>query len=430
MSDIINKFITKALVDKNTICLLYNGTIINEESFLKDIAKREDKKRNQMNILVTSLIDNPNIEINSKIKSKEVICPRCSEVINLKINNYKISLYDCKNKHTYKDINFKDFINTQNIDLKNIICNKCNQNNKFKSYNNQFYKCFTCGQNLCPLCRSKHDANHYINDYDKCNSICNIHFESYNSYCKNCKNNLCMKCEKVHNNHEKVYYGDILSDFDEIKLRADELGKYIYQLDEFINNIVERLNNYKENINKFYQIYKDIISNIDNKNRNYEILNNIIEISNNDVIKDIKKIIEEKDSKIKFNLILDISDKIELTANDEITLIYKINNNEQKVKIFDVDFVNNNKDNCKIIYNHEEFELKDYFDVDKNNERLEIKLKGINKITNASKMFYECSNLESVPDIINWDLSNIIEKQDMFKGTSENFIIPKSLNSK
>ena len=45
-------------------------------------------------------------------------------------------------------------------------------------------------------------------------------------------------------------------------------------------------------------------------------------------------------------------------------------------------------------------------------------------------MFYECSNLESVPDIINWDLSNIIEKQDMFKGTSENFIIPKSLNSK
>ena len=111
-------------------------------------------------------------------------------------------------------------------------------------------------------------------------------------------------------------------------------------------------------------------------------------------------------------------------------MIYKINNNEQKVKIFDVDFVNNNKDNCKIIYNHEEFELKDYFDVDKNNEKLEIKLKGIKNITNASKMFYGCSNLESVPDIINWDLSNITEKQDMFNGTNENFIIPKNLSSK
>ena len=93
-----------------------------------------------MNILVHSLLDNRNNEINSIIQSKEIICPKCLEIINIKIDNYKISLYDCKNGHKINDINFKDFPITQKIDLKNIICNdKCNQNNKFNSYNNQFY---------------------------------------------------------------------------------------------------------------------------------------------------------------------------------------------------------------------------------------------------------------------------------------------------
>ena len=152
-----------------------------------------------------------------------------------------------------------------------------------------------------------------------------------------------MKCEKDHINHEKVYYGNIMPDSDEIKLRADELGKYIYQLNENIENIIEKLNRYKENINNFYQIYTEVIHNVDFKNRNYEILNNINEILNNDVINDIKRIVEENNNKNKFNLILDISDKLELTDDDEITLIYKRNINDERIKIFNSEFVNNNK---------------------------------------------------------------------------------------
>ena len=209
-----------------------------------------------------------------------------------------------------------------------------------------------------------------------------------------------MKCEKDHINHEKVYYGNIMPDSDEIKLRADELGKYIYQLNENIENIIEKLNRYKENINNFYQIYTEVINNVDYKNRNYEILNNINEICNNDIINDIKRIVEENNNKNKFNLILDISDKLELKDNDEITLIYKVNINDEKIKIFDSEFVNNNKNICKIIYNGEESDLKEYIDVEPNSEKIEIKLKGINKIANASKMFDGCTNLESIPDRI------------------------------
>ena len=197
-----------------------------------------------------------------------------------------------------------------------------------------------------------------------------------------------MKCEKDHINHEKVYYGNILPDSDQIKFKADELGTYIYQLNEYIETMIRRLNEYKENINNFYCIYNDVINNVDNKNRNYEILNNINEICNNDIINDIKRIVEENNNKNKFNLIFDISDKLELKDNDE------------KIKIFDSEFVNNNKNICKIIYNGEESDLKEYIDVEPNIEKIEIKLKGINKIANASKMFDGCTNLESIPDRI------------------------------
>jgi len=216
VKDIINKFVTKTNTDKNSLCFLYGGSIIKEQSLLSQIATREDKRRNQMNILVNSFLDNKQNETNSIIKSKEVICPKCLEEIKLKIKNYKISLYECKNGHGISDIYFKDFLNTQNIDLKKIICNNCNLRNKHDSFDKKFFTCFTCGINLCPLCQSNHDNSHYIIDYDKRNSICKKHFESYYSYCKNCKINLCIKCEKAHSNHEKINYENILPDSNEI----------------------------------------------------------------------------------------------------------------------------------------------------------------------------------------------------------------------
>ena len=148
--------------------------MINKESILSDIVKREDRDRKQMNILVNSLVDSQMNENSSIIKSKEVICPKCLEVINIKINYNTISLYQCKNEHNKNNLYYKDFINTQNIDLNNIICDECNQTNKHIPFNNQFYKCFTCDKNLCPLCKSKNNNSHKIIDYDKRNSVCEV----------------------------------------------------------------------------------------------------------------------------------------------------------------------------------------------------------------------------------------------------------------
>ena len=89
---------------------------------------------------------------------------------------------------------------------------------------------------------------------------------------------------------------------------------------------------------------------------------------------------------------------------DEITIIYKNkkieNINEElkkemksklgeemsKNKLFGEIFVRNNKNNCKIIINGKENELVSFYDIERleENEILEIKLKGINKIKNMS----------------------------------------------
>ena len=102
---------------------------------------------------------------------------------------------------------------------------------------------------------------------------------------------------------------------------------------------------------------------------------------------------------------------------NEINIIYNNINNEDKIKIFDEDFIKNNKDKCKIIYEEKEYNLTEYFNA-KNINKLEIKLKGINKVTNMKGMFYKCKLLESLPDISNWNTDNIIDMSFLFFGCS------------
>ena len=42
---------------------------------------------------------------------------------------------------------------------------------------------------------------------------------------------------------------------------------------------------------------------------------------------------------------------------NELTILYKINPDDNKIRIFDEDFIKNNKDNCKIIIDDKEQEI-------------------------------------------------------------------------
>ena len=105
----------------------------------------------------------------------------------------------------------------------------------------------------------------------------------------------------------------------------------------------------------------------------------------------------------------------------EITIIYDINKEDKYVKIFGEEFVENNKNICKMIIDNKKYEITEYFNISKyNNNKLKIKLKGVNNITNMSYMFWRCSSLSSLPDISKWNTNNITTVLDE--------VIPPPLN--
>ena len=93
--------------------------------------------------------------------------------------------------------------------------------------------------------------------------------------------------------------------------------------------------------------------------------------------------------------------KVNGVENNDIEMVYKVkDDNEQLLQLFSKPFVDNNIGKCKIIYNENEYELKQYFEeIDdnyKSKDLIKITLSGINNITNLEKMFDSCYLLLSI----------------------------------
>ena len=116
---------------------------------------------------------------------------------------------------------------------------------------------------------------------------------------------------------------------------------------------------------------------------------------------------------------------------DEITIIYKnikLDNSDDilpnigekfsKNKLFGEEFIQNNKNKCKLIINGKEEEFTSFYNIRnlQENELLKIKLKGINNINNLSHMFFGSLSLFSLPDINKLNTNNIIDMSYMFYG--------------
>ena len=94
-------------------------------------------------------------------------------------------------------------------------------------------------------------------------------------------------------------------------------------------------------------------------------------------------------------------------GKDSILMKYKIDKGIDKIKIFDIIFVKNNSKNCKIIVENKIYDLVEYFNCDKiqnkENNILEVTLIGIQNITNAKFMFHMCTSLISLSDLADWN---------------------------
>ena len=443
--NIINKFGIKLQKDTNNLYYIYSGDSINDKLDLtfEQIANENDKGRNKMNVLVN---EDTNPLPPKLSKSKDIICPTCGENILISFKNYRISLLDCKNGHIIENLSFKDFESKQKIDESKIGCEECKENNKSKSFNNSFYRCNFCKKNLCPRCKSKHDNSHNIIDYDLKNYKCEIHNEIFVSYCKNCKKNICGLCGNNHENHDINKYiefekKDMINEINNLRTKIDEMKKDI-------NSIIYKFNNVINYMEEYYKIFGSYINDYhyDIKKRNYESLENINKIINNEIINDVNMVIKDENIYHKFNKLIEINNKIEGNYikekkdetyldenNDEININYYIFRNEENVRIFGSNFVKNNRNICKIIYDGNEYELQESLNLNQfklKDNMLKIKLKNINQITNMSYMFCDCEFFASIPNISKWDTSHVTDMSYMFSGCQSLLTLPEISNFK
>ena len=113
----------------------------------------------------------------------------------------------------------------------------------------------------------------------------------------------------------------------------------------------------------------------------------------------------------------------------EINIIYNIIEDEGNINIFGSEFVKNNKNIYKMIIDDKEYEITEEYNAkSKVINKLNIKLKGINNITNMNDMFNGCSRLLSLPDISKWNTINATNMSHMFSGCSSLISLPDISN--
>ena len=424
IKDISKRFKDKINLTNKNINYTYNGNLVlNEELKFEDIVNNEDKIRKKMSFIVfDNLIETKDKDI---IKSNEIICPECKENIRMNINEYKINLLKCKNGHNKENILLDEFEETQNINLTDIICNICKNNNKSISYDNIFYKCLTCNINICPLCKSSHDKNHIIINYDEKYYICNEHNEKYMLYCEDCNKNLCTLCDG-HKEHKRIFFVDILPKKEDLIKKKQLLKSTIDDFNSEIKVLISRFNEVTNKINIYYKIIEDMINNYDNKNRNYEIIYNLNQIQNNNINEELKKIIRCNNIIEKYNNILNIYKKMN---HDEINLIYNIKGLKE-LYLFGANFVSKNKNNLKLIIDGKEQDIIYKYNIENNNNKdiLEIKLKGITNVTYMNNMFQLCNSLSPLSDLTKWNTSHVYKMGYLFCNCNSLLSLPDISN--
>jgi len=419
MKNIIEKFIQKAGIDeKNNIYFLYGGEAdikTKENLTFSEVANSVDKNQKKMTILVNDS-NSKGKEVTSVKKSNYIICPKCGERAKIKINNFKISLYGCKNGHKIDDLSLDEFNEKQYIDLSEIKCSKCKET-KSNTFNNIFYKCSECNINLCPLCKGKH--KHNVINYDQINNKCICHSREYEKICYTCKEKICSTCEyENHKNHEISIN---LTDKEDLKIELHKLRDYIDNININIYEIIDRLNIIKENLEKYYEFEREMINNY-----KYFDLFNLNEIINfNNIIKDINN----KNISQMFENLMDFYKKMKIGNQIKLTLkiiklyvnknIYFLDNTDGSIYIDNEseehhhDFLKElNESNVDLFINNKKYKFQKYFKPDKEGiYSIIIKLK--NNITDCSCMFYNCNNIVNI-DLSSFNSKNVIDMKNMF----------------
>jgi len=108
-------------------------------------------------------------------------------------------------------------------------------------------------------------------------------------------------------------------------------------------------------------------------------------------------------------------------GTNSIDIFYQIQSNQKMLKLFGDNFVKNNRNNCTIIIDGNEYKLFNYKNIEnynhKNNSKIfKIQLIGIKNITDMSYMFHKCNNLISVSYLSQINTRKVISMRCLFEG--------------
>ena len=103
--------------------------------------------------------------------------------------------------------------------------------------------------------------------------------------------------------------------------------------------------------------------------------------------------------------------------------------NSKSKRIFDERFVENNKEKCKLIYNGEEKELKEYYQEFDNKDLIKFKLKFNNNTINMSCMFDGCDDIKSIKFEGNTNEIDIGSNNNSINNSQDNFTLDHNTNS-
>ena len=96
-------------------------------------------------------------------------------------------------------------------------------------------------------------------------------------------------------------------------------------------------------------------------------------------------------------------------------------------RIFGDEFVKNNKEKCKLIYNGKEKELKKYYQEFDNEDLIEFKLKFNNNTVDMSYMFEFCKDIKFIEFEGNTNEIDIGSNNNSFDNSQDNFTYDNKL---
>ena len=301
------------------------------------------------------------------------------------MNEIIIKNYNIENRNFTKLINYEEIYN-KNFNLQEI--------NKFLKNLSNIIKIDVNFQeininNFSNIIINDEIINEQNHEIKECSSIISFNKSQFLSI-SHTSLNIQRIVEKIENNIEVKNNIDTNENYQKSYENEE-------QKDEDISE--DKVNNNTQSIESSNEINYE-----DNNSEDDNVLSNIKENEENtERIEEISDHGNEKNQRIIQN-------------NNQIKLIYSIKDNQKTKKIFGKNFVKRNKDKCYIIYKEQKYNLTEYFDVpDDLKGDLEIFLEGIDKITDASEMFYDCLLLTKLEFISKWDTSHIIYMIKMFE---------------